>query len=291
MSLGRELVRLACIGSTVSARARAYHAVKMLIQNCMSGRSPSTGMQDPHFRGRFLDVPAIISDWCGPSRIRGADILDFGCGEGISALGLATAFGPRRVVGVDIMPDPDRCLDVAKAHLNIDSLPPALQLYRVQPGRLHNDADRFDVAYSWSVFEHVDQTLVDHSLSLIRSALRPRGHFLAQIAPLYYSAEGSHLSHVLKEPWIHLRMQENRLEHVLREAVADPEEAAALWSTYCTLNKITHQDLIARIAANGFEILRTFVTKQEREPPPSLLDVYHRDALLTNQVVVLARAA
>jgi hypothetical protein len=49
-----------------------------------------------------------------------------------------------------------------------------------------------------------------------------------QIAPLYYSAEGSHLSHVLPEHWVHLKMQQNRLEQALREAVPDPEEAAAL---------------------------------------------------------------
>jgi len=171
----------------------------------MSGRSPSTGMQDPEFKCRFVDVPAIITDWCGHSRIKDADILDFGCGEGIAALGLAMEFGPRRVVGIDIMPDVDRCLDVAKLHLHIGELPSSLELHRVQPGLLHNEVDRFDVVYSWSVFEHVDQMLVDHSLSLIRSALKPGGLFLVQIAPLYYSAEGSHLSHVLAENWIHLR--------------------------------------------------------------------------------------
>ena len=280
MSLGQTLVRLVRIRSAVSVRARAHHALKMLIQNYMSGRPLSTGMQDPHFKGRFVDVPAIVNDWCGNSRIRGADILDFGCGEGISALGLLQAFGARRVVGIDIMPDPNRCLDVAKAHLGIEALPPALELYRVQPGELHNDADRFDVVYSWSVFEHVDQTLVDQSLSLIRSILRPGGLFL----------EVSHLSHVLKEPWIHLRKQQNLLKYEVWKAAPDPVEAAALWSTYCTLNKITHQELVTRIAANGFEILRTYLTRHELEPPPALLDVYHRDALLTNQVVVLARA-
>ncbi|WP_255095167.1 class I SAM-dependent methyltransferase [Synechococcus sp. J7-Johnson] len=222
--------------------------------------------------------------------IRDADILDFGCGEGISALGLATEFGPHRVVGIDIMPDVDRCLDVAKLNLGIDSLPANLQLHQVQPGLLHNEVDRFDIVYSWSVFEHIDQTLLDHSLSLIRSALKPRGLFLVQIAPLYYSAEGSHLFHVLPQHWIHLQMQHNRLKHVLREAVADPEEANALWSTYCTLNRITHQELISRISVSGFEILRTFLTTQELSPPQSLLDVYHRDSLLVNQVVVLARA-
>ncbi len=288
----RERVRSlgALVRRRVSPRARVYHAMKMAFQNYAAGRPLSTGMQDPHFKGRFIDVPAIVRDWCGASRIEGADILDFGCGEGVSALGMAMAFSPKRVVGIDIMPDPERCLSVARANLGLETLPPSLKLYRVAPGVLHDTNDRFDVAYSWSVFEHVDQTLVDQSLVLIRSALRRDGLFLAQIAPLYYSAEGSHLFHVFKEPWIHLRVQQNLLEHQLRIAVSDPVEAQALWSTYITLNKITYQSLIARIASNGFEVVRTFTSKQDFAPPADLLDIYHHDALLTNQVVVLAKA-
>ncbi len=291
MKLGHTLHRLRRIASNkLSPSARALHSMWMLMQNCTAGRPLSAGLGDPNFRGRFVDVPAIVTDWFAPyASIEGAEVLDFGCGEGISALGLALGFRPQRIVGVDIMQDPERCLSVAKAHLGIDSLPASVQLYRVEAGHLYNAADQFDLAYSWSVFEHVDQTLVDHSLSLVHSALRPGGLFLVQIAPLYYSAEGSHLSHVLNEPWIHLRMQLNRLEDLLRRTVTDVDEANALWSTYCTLNKITHQTLIARIRKSGFEVLRTLTTTQEITPPTELLDAVDKDALLTNQVVVLAR--
>lgn len=285
----RRLRRI--VGGSVSPRARAYHSIRMLLQNCTAGRPVSAGLDDPHFRARFIDVPTIVCDWFAPyAPVEGAELLDFGCGEGIAALGIALGFRPKRVVGVDIMPDPERCLTVARKHLDIDALPAHLELHRVQPGHLHNDTDRFDLAYSWSVFEHVDQSLLDHSLALVRSALRPEGLFLAQIAPLYYSAEGSHLCHVLKEPWVHLRVQHNRLEDMLRRAVADAAEAEALWSTYCTLNRITHQELLARMRRSGFEGLRTFTTTQELAPPPELLHAFHPDALLTNQIVVLARA-
>ena len=192
-------------------------------------------------------------------------------------------------MGVDIMPDPDRCLAVARKNLHLESLPANLELHRVEPGSLHRDSELFDLAYSWSVFEHVDQGLLERSLSLIHSALRPGAFFLAQIAPLYYSAEGSHLSHVIPEPWAHLLMQENQLEDRVRRSTADLSEAQAWWSTYRTLNKITHQSLLAKIGSTGFEVLRTFTTKQELVPPPELLDVFQADALLTNQVVVLAR--
>jgi hypothetical protein len=190
---------------------------------------------------------------------------------------------------VDIMPDPERCLEVSRANLGIEALPAGLELHRVEPGKLHRDDDRFDLAYSWSVFEHVDQQLIDHSLGLIRSALRPGGLFLVQIAPLFHSAEGSHLSQVVPQPWAHLCIQDNRLEHMVRQAAASAAEADALWSTYRTLNKITHQQLLARLEGCGFEVMRTFTTKVEVAPPAQLLDVYQPEALLTNQVVVLAR--
>jgi len=292
MTIERILRRALGRDRPVSVTARAYHSMPTGTTNLKEGRPISAGMEDPHFKARFVDVPAILADWFRPySRIQDADVLDFGCGEGIAALGLALGFHPRRVVGVDIMPDPARCLEVAKKNLPIESLPECLQLHQVEPGHLHNDADRFDLAYSWSVFEHVDQTLLDQSLALIRSALRPGGLFLAQIAPLYYSAEGSHLNHVLAAPWVHLRTQQNRLEDMLRRAVPDVTEANALWSTYCTLNKITHQDLVSRIRSNGFDILRTFTTTQDIKPPAELLDVFKAEALTTNQVVVLARAS
>jgi SAM-dependent methyltransferase len=292
MTIERILRRALGRQRPVSAMARAYRSALTATINLKEGRPVSAGMEDPHFKARFVDVPAILADWFRPhSRIQDADVLDFGCGEGIAALGLALGFHPRRVVGVDIMPDPARCLEVAKKNLPIESLPECLQLHQVEPGHLHDSEDRFDLAYSWSVFEHVDQTLLDPSLALIRAALRPGGLFLAQIAPLYYSAEGSHLNHVLTEPWVHLRTQQNRLEDMLRRAVSDATEADALWSTYCTLNKITHQDLVSRISNNGFEILRTFTTTQDIEPPAELLDVFQAEALTTNQVVVLARAS
>lgn len=260
------------------------------MNNCIGGRPMLAGMQDPHFKARFVDVPAILADWFGPhAPIGGASILDFGCGEGVTALGLALGFDPARIVGVDIMPDPERCLEVAKANLSIDALPPTLELHRVEPGSLHRDSDRFDLAYSWSVFEHVDQQLLDRSLRLIHSALRPGGLLLVQIAPLYYSPEGSHLHEVIPEPWAHLRIQDNRLEDRIRRAVADPVKADALWSTYRTLNRITHQELLSRIGGSGFAILRTFTTKVDVEPPAELLDVFQREALVTNQVVVLTR--
>src|SRR6185437_15967942 len=79
-------------------RARAFHRAKTIVQNCVAGRPISSGMHDPQFKARFVDVPAIIDDWVRPyASLKGAHVLDFGCGEGVSALGVGLGFGAARV--------------------------------------------------------------------------------------------------------------------------------------------------------------------------------------------------
>jgi len=253
------------------------------------GWQPNAGA-DEGFRSRFLTVPHVVDHWISEyGTLRGSDVLDFGCGEGVSALGLALNYQPRSVVGVDIMPDPGHCPAVARACLGLEALPPNLRLHRVSPGSLHDPRDRFDIVYSWSVFEHVDQRLLDATLGLVKQALRPTGLFLAQIAPLYYSSGGSHLLHRIPEPWGHLTTQLDVYYGRLCEAVPDPGEREALWSTFMTLNRITAPELLQRIERAGFEIVRTYTTRDKEEPPERLLAIFDRAILTTNQVVVLAR--
>jgi 2-polyprenyl-3-methyl-5-hydroxy-6-metoxy-1,4-benzoquinol methylase len=248
-------------------------------------------IRDEYYRSRFENVPAILAEWITPLRpLEGADVLDFGCGEGVTALGVALSMQPRRVVGVDIMPDPERCLPLAREQLGLEELPPNLSLHRVTPGSLHDPDDRFDVAYSWSVFEHVDQTLLAQTLALVRRSLRSGGLFLAQIAPLYFSAHGSHLTHRVKEPWFHLLTQETVRNDRLATATPDPEERRALESMYETLNRITAPELVEAVREAGFQIVRTYTTRDVETPSERLLRVFDRDVLTTAQVVVLAQA-
>ncbi len=62
---------------------------------------------DLGFRARYVDVPDIVASWV-PAHIDlgQADVLDFGCGEGVAALGMLRRKGVRSLLGVDIMPDP-----------------------------------------------------------------------------------------------------------------------------------------------------------------------------------------
>ena len=249
-------------------------------------------IDDPEDVGRYEHVPGILADWMGPhGGLEGREILDFGCGRGVTALALATKHAAARVVGVDIGPDPDRCAAFARSQLGMRRLPENLRLHRVHPGTLHDADDRFDFVYSWSVFEHVDQRVLSAVLQAIRECLEPDGYFLAQIAPLYYSSQGSHLHHRIGVPWAHLYMQHDVLHERLRTACVNPREAADLWGTYETLNRITANELVEHVRAAGFEIVRTHTTLEPAPPPAHLTAIFNEKILRTDQVLVLARRA
>lgn len=241
---------------------------------------------------KSVALPATIAKWIGDySPLKDMEILDFGCGEGITALGLALQYAPSRVVGVDIMPDPERCLPVARSELGLSSLPENLELHRVKPGFLHNENDKFDLIYSWSVFEHVDMRVIDDVIGLLYKSLKPDGVIFIQIAPLYYSSEGSHLYDFIKEPWGHLLHQSNVYydKLVAAERVDNEELRKSLMSTYTTLNRITVPELERRFENNNFEIIRKYTTRDQLDPPDSLTEIYNYDVLTTNQVVLLLR--
>jgi len=291
----RIWVRVSRTLSTAAAAStkEATHLATFPKRAIKSDKNPwADSTNDEGFQARFTMVPKVLSEWIAPyGGLAGRDIMDFGCGEGISALGLALNYAPRRIVGVDIGPDPDRCLPIAEARLGLDKLPENLALHRVKPGFLHSDEDSFDLVYSWSVFEHVDQRLIRSTLKMIRSSLKPQGLFLVQIAPLYYSAEGSHLIHKIPEPWAHLLIQHDTLHERLVAAVPDRKEFLTLWGTYRTLNRMTVGELLEHLTATGFEILRTWTAKDDCDPPARLKSIFQEETLLTSQIVALARPA
>ena len=252
----------------------------------------ATSIKDETFRTKFVTLPATISQWVEEhSDLRGAEILDFGCGEGITALGLALQYQPARVMGVDIMPDPERCLPIAETELGLTSLPDNLELHRVKPGHLHSANASFDIIYSWSVFEHVDTRVIDDVIELIHKSLKPGGVVFIQIAPLYYSAAGSHLYEYIQEPWGHLIHPTNVYYDKLLacDNIDNEDLRKALLSTYNTLNRITSSELERRFENKRFQVIRKYTTSDQFDPPDTLTEIYNYDVLTTNQVVLLLR--
>jgi SAM-dependent methyltransferase len=247
-------------------------------------------VQDPTYRLKFFELPDLIVQWAAPYlETEGARVLDFGCGEATTALGFALRKGASHVVGVDIVSDPELCAPYARHHLRLDTLPANLELHRVEPGRLHNEEDRFDLIYAWSVIQHVRQDLVGGTLAMLNDRLRDGGLLFVQISPLYYSSEGSHLFHKVPERWGHLHRQHSEYLTLLRQACGDEAEYRVLVDTYETLNRITAPRVVAAIRGAGFSVLREHYREEDFNPSPEVAEVYERAALRMADIAILAR--
>jgi SAM-dependent methyltransferase len=244
-------------------------------------------ISDDVYRTKLIELPKIISSWVDEyMSLAQARILDFGCGHGTTALGFALAHPGRRVSGIDIMPDMHACAPNARQQLGLSALPSNLELRQVAPGSLYDSGQRFDLIYSWSVFEHVRRGLLDETVALLRGALEPNGLLFIQIAPLYFSSEGSHFYPLIQGRWRHLCDQDS--DYLEKLALSTDNDPGAL-STYQTLNKITADELIDLVERGGFTIIRRYTTTEDYEIPSRLLRIYSEVVLRTNQIALLAR--
>lgn len=246
---------------------------------------------DSTYRAKFINLVDIISGWVeGYIKIEGKKLLDFGCGDGVTTLGMALQKNPKKIIGIEIMNDYLNCLPLAKKEIGIDELPDNIELIKVRPGEFPEKCKDFDLIYSWSVLEHVDQTSFRNILSGLKQCLRPGGLLFIQIAPLYYSAEGSHLSKWVNEPWAHLIYQDSIFKNILKNNVADVDDYDALISAYSTLNKLTGDELVNNLLDAGFEVLREYRTDDEVVIPSNLRSTFNEKVLKNNQIVLLLRA-
>lgn len=244
------------------------------------------------YRDQLLEIPRIVRHLAAPFLTpEKLEILDFGCGHGNSALAFALSPEVERVVGIDILPKFNSCRARAQGHLRLGDLPPKLRFERVEPGRLHDDHDRFDLIYSWSVFEHIRQDLLPGTVAMLRRALKPGGILVVQIAPLFFSSEGSHYFAEIGERWGHLTDQADLFREKLRAAVKGSEaEVQEALTIYDTLNRITAPGLVGLLEEGGFEILLDHRVQEDHEIPGPLLDIYREDVLRLHGIGLVARA-
>lgn len=259
-------------------------------------------MDDATFDARYSVAPKVFRDWMkGKLDLADATILDFGADTGVMALGLAQHCRARRVIGVDINENYKNLLNECQGRLGLSELPANLEFHltRADEPLSETFADTtIDCVFSWSVFEHVARPILPTMAAEVARTLRPGGYAFIQIAPLYYSAHGSHLDMLVPEPWAHLTMQLNLFEDRIRNAEKAGPYAGetdanfalireALWSTFATLNRVTADELIALFTDAGLTLTDEYRTKNDATPPAALRAVYNEDVLRTEQIVCL----
>lgn len=213
----------------------------------------------------------------------GSRVLDFGCGDGLAAAGICHHFAPEAVHGVDINHDYRRTQDaIASGKLEVRNAD-RLHLETIDPFSDLGE-DRYDIAVSWSVLEHVSRPRFAEQLAILHRALRPGAYCVFQVAPLFYSAMGHHLFGILP-PWGHLYMMESEVRGCIDRAAASEDHKAGLWGMYSTLNKMTREDFATVFTEAGFSIEHEYVTRNTDTPPERLLSIYREDCIMTEQTV------
>lgn len=258
------------------------------------------------FDSHFNHAANRVVEWIGSEIDLGQvnSLLDFGCGGGITTLGVALRYPQLQVHGVDIGDKFLQLPELATEQLQLQKLPGNLHLQQIQPLQPLAGQHAVDAVFSWSVFEHVPQAQIPMIFADLYQTLVRGGVFFLQIEPLYYSAWGSHLRRFVDTPWAHLRWSAAQL----RDAVIDydgdipPQHQGHQYRTldmesfkqfhlgeFESLNRITADQITALVRDAGFQIVREQRLTLDLAVPDGLLDQYRKEDLLTNGILLLAR--
>ena len=183
--------------------------------------------------------------------IDGQDVLDIGCHWGFLLRFLGERFRPRRLIGIDLVPNWDtvvhgwdwRADDRVEFH-RTDAL--GLDL---PPGSL-------DLVLCSSVFQYLSPELLDRTLARVRELLRPGGRFLLR-TQVYTSYLGASLHRDYELPYVHMLHGQQLLADRLRAGTGRQAQYT---------NWLTSTSYLTAFARAGFEILDTVRMMNFLEP-------------------------
>jgi SAM-dependent methyltransferase len=183
-------------------------------------------------------------------------VADIGCGDGIMALGVAHHANPARLVGFDVnLTNVEHLTRCAGEEGLARILPPHLSFVESTPEMLPAADAEFDIAYTWSAFEHIQNPRA--VLSEIRRILKPDGVLFLQLWPFYFSERGSHLWDWFPEPFHHLvGSKEGIADAMHQSSVADDAWTEYMLHEFEGLNRITLDDLQKALIAAEFDVVR-----------------------------------
>jgi SAM-dependent methyltransferase len=222
------------------------------------------------FTEHFEQAADEILDFLGGDSIslEGKRVADIGCGDGIIDLGVALKGRPAELVGYDLMDvDTDALLRGARAAGVAEALPECLRFARSEAVSIPAPDAHFDVIFTWSVFEHVDDPVA--LLRDVRRVINPEGWFFLQLWPFYDSEHGGHLWPHYDGPFPHHLVRDERiLEEVEGSRATDPRRPAE--DEYRSLNRITLEDLHRALLVSGFAVVKLKLLTAAVHIPPQL---------------------
>lgn len=202
--------------------------------------------------------------------LRGKDVADMGCGDGILLLGVERRLQPGQLIGFDVNPvDVERLASACRREGVPHDLPASVTFRESAPRTVPAPDASFDFVYTWSAFEHIEDPLA--VLREIRRILRPDGTLFLQLWPFYFSERGSHLWEWFPGPFHHL--SEHHEDVVAR--LADSDLKPRDWTDMMTreflhLNRVTLDELQRSLLGAGFAVTKLELISHAVTIPPEL---------------------
>ena len=220
------------------------------------------------------------------------NILDVGCGEGITDLGIFLRVRPKLLVGIDIEGNFRELPRIMKENgLPLDEIPQNLIFRQLDARRIPYPDDYFDVVISWALLEHVPGGY-EGVLREIKRVLKDRG--LLFLHPgLYYSSSGHHLGEFSPEPFVHLKKTQQELKEIVFTAEPHYIDRGGLrytpedfWRYYTELNKITVSEIEKKLRELNFEFKKVAVRAEDLVIYDDSLQNYSIQDLTTQEIYV-----
>lgn len=250
------------------------------------------GHADWFFRHFDHAARTIISYMLGDSPLLRGRILDVGCGDGITDLGIALRCEPELFIGADPFEGYKRLPTIlADNGLDASVLPPNLRFAPFDANHLPFPDDSFDVVLSWGSLEHIAGGHLQ-ALREIKRVLRPDGLLFAHPG-LYYSNPGHHLGEFSDEPFVHLKHSREDLRRLVLNTTprymdrsgefATPEQ---YWQWFEELNPITVASFETELRALEFEPWRVAIRTEDRIEYTQEILSYPMQDLATGELYV-----
>jgi SAM-dependent methyltransferase len=203
---------------------------------------------------------------------RGKSVLVVGAGAGTEML-WCLRHGVREVVGLDAVPQSLVALEQARRQLGLDlSIPVSMLELRIEDA-VHISR-RFDLVLSNNCFEHVAD--VRAAFQACAALIEPgSGRIAIFTAPLYFSANGSHLP---MEPWEHLWGNLDSLRTEILPKLRDDHplrhvDLATYFDREISLNRMRLADFLAAVRGSDLVILHLeLLTERHLAELPAYLE-------------------
>jgi trans-aconitate methyltransferase len=260
-------------------------------------------ISDEWFRAHFHYATDLVNQWLSSVLdLRTAKLLSFGCGDGITDLGLVLRYGATDIHGIDIRQEYDKLKRISKEQLGLRRVPRSLRFDTIQPGTPLSGRMQVNGIFSWSTFEHIQKDQLEPIARDLFNTLLPGGFFFLQIEPLFYSPFGSHLRRYDDVPWHHLLATDEELWRVVQAHQGEIDGAERdfgfddfgvegykkfVFNEYRTLNRLTADQLVDLMTSVGFEVVKQERRRVETAVPQALQGRYPNDDLLTNEIILL----